>query len=300
MPSLSTTTGKFLAATPLAPDLPPPDNGHVRDDITVVVTAHNYGRYLRACLASILDQTQRPGALIVVDDGSRDSTPEVLAELTPQLQAAFDFTVIRHPVARGNAAALNAGIRASTTPLVAHVDADDICLPRYIEAMAEALDAREDIAYVYPKLVLTGAETGIYRTFPFHEGRLIFAGNYIPNVGLMRRSAFDDTPGYRALATHVDWDLWLAMLERGHRGELVDEVLYEWRRHPGAITYQPQLVRLRTRLNVLWAHRTLVLRYAKHAVPWSWQAVSRRLRGKGESKSASGWIEDDQSTSDQH
>src|SRR5262245_56995193 len=47
--------------------------------ISVVVTCHNYGRYLRECLESLLAQERPADEIVVVDDASTDDTPEVAA-----------------------------------------------------------------------------------------------------------------------------------------------------------------------------------------------------------------------------
>ena len=49
-------------------------------DVAVIVPCHNYGRFLRECLESIVAQTTKPAHILVVDDASTDNTPEVAAE----------------------------------------------------------------------------------------------------------------------------------------------------------------------------------------------------------------------------
>jgi glycosyltransferase involved in cell wall biosynthesis len=258
--------------------------------VAIVVTTHDYGAYLEACLRSLAAQTRRPDEVLVVDDASTDDTPAVLDRVLPSL--GLPVRVVRQDTRRGFVTSLNEGIRATTAPYVAHVDADDTCAPRYVDALADALDAHPAAGYAYPRMRLVGAESGLYATYPFDPARLLWAGNYIPNVGLLRRAAFDATPGYRELPTHVDWDLWLAFLEAGWPGVLVDEVLYDWHRHPGAMTYQPSPVRLRARLDILWAHRALWPRYGGGALPWTYRAVRRRFRPDpdGLVRTASGWV----------
>ncbi len=51
--------------------------------VSVVVTCHNYGRYLRECLESVLAQDRPADEIIVVDDASTDDTPAIAAEYAP-------------------------------------------------------------------------------------------------------------------------------------------------------------------------------------------------------------------------
>jgi glycosyltransferase involved in cell wall biosynthesis len=260
-------------------------------DVAVVVTTCDYGDYLERCLQSLLDQTRQPDELVIVDDASVDNTQQVLSRMLPQIRPRFPVHVITHDTRRGFAASLNEGISATRSSLFAHVDADDVCMPRYLQALEDALTEHPRAAYAYPRLRLIGAETGLYRTLDFHPGRLLFEGNYIPNVAMVRRAAFDDTRGYRDLPTHLDWDLWVEMLGHGHHGVLVDEVLYEWRRHARAMTYQSWHVRLATRARILWRHRAVACRHLGWAIPGTTRAVARRLGLTRERRGRSGWIE---------
>jgi glycosyltransferase involved in cell wall biosynthesis len=259
----------------------------------VVVTAHNYGRFLPECLASLDRQTAPIDELVVVDDASTDDTADVLTRLLASLSLGQVTTVLRHDVRRGAAASLNEGIAHTSGELVANVDADDTVEPRYLELLVAALDRTPTAGYAYPRLRLFGSESGVMASYPFDPGRLVFEGNYIPNVAMMRRRAFDATGGYRDLDTHLDWDLWLSMLEAGWPGVLVDEPLYNWRRHDAAKTLQPLRRRLRARASVTARHRRLLVTYRRDAVRWTWSAVRRRLPGAhgGSRLSPSGWVD---------
>lgn len=263
--------------------------------VAVVVPCHNYGEFLAESLRSLEAQTLKPAEVVVVDDGSTDQTADVLDALLRELPD-LPIQVVRHDQSLGVARAMTVGIQASRSPYIAIVDADDTCEPRYLEALAAALDADQSAGFAYPRMRLFGAEEGVYRTHPYDVSRLLFEGNYIPMVALMRRDAFAATRGYRQLPTHVDWDLWLSFAEAGWRGILVDEILYNWRRHRGAMTHQPKWIRLRTRLDILRVHWRLALRHLPWAVPWTALALWRRMRlhlpGTPQSRrTASGWVE---------
>lgn len=86
-------------------------------------------------LRAVLADSPRPHEIIVVDDGSRDGTPRVLAECR-------DVTIVRHPHNRGYGAALKTGIRTARHPLVVVMDADGTyapeAIPRLVEGCASA------------------------------------------------------------------------------------------------------------------------------------------------------------------
>src|SRR4051812_26076474 len=103
-----------------------------RPTVGVVVTTYNYGRFLEACLASLDGQTLPPDAVVIVDDASDDETPEILRRVVPTLGIGDRVSILRSPVRQGLATSLNLGFAACDTDLIAHVDADDRCLGRYV------------------------------------------------------------------------------------------------------------------------------------------------------------------------
>lgn len=264
--------------------------------VAVLVPCHNYGQYLTEAIQSIAEQTIAPAELVVIDDGSTDETPEVLSRLMrefPQLP----WKVVRHEQAIGFVPTLREGIAISEAPLIAHVDADDRVMPRYLESLCAALDAHAEAGYAYPRMRLFGNESGVYLSGPFNPARLVYEGNYIPHIGIMRRSAYERTRGYRDLVTHIDWDLWLSFLNADIPGMFVDEVLYEWRRHGGSMTLQPTRVRLGARVRVLTGHSRLVGRYLLPGLPYVLKAIWRqlmvkaRLRANKYPRTDSCWLE---------
>ena len=93
-------------------------------DIGVVVTAHNYGHYLSACLESVLSQTLPPQQVVVVDDASEDETADVVAGFA-------DVNYCRVAFGNGNRSR-NFGFLKVSTPLVAFFDADNMMMPHFI------------------------------------------------------------------------------------------------------------------------------------------------------------------------
>jgi len=92
--------------------------------VSVIIPTFNRAEFVVRAVRSALEQTVAPAEVIVVDDGSRDHTPEVLAP--------FGDRIVRmvHDGNQGVSAARNTGLRRSRAPLVAFLDSDDYWLPR--------------------------------------------------------------------------------------------------------------------------------------------------------------------------
>lgn len=103
-------------------------------EVTVVVPSWNGELLLTSCLESLRRQTMRPAAVVVIDNGSTDDSRAMLSRSFEEIE------VIRLERNRGFARAVNAGIRASRTGLVALLNNDAEAEPGWLEALVAALD----------------------------------------------------------------------------------------------------------------------------------------------------------------
>jgi glycosyltransferase involved in cell wall biosynthesis len=98
---------------------------------TIVIINYNYGAYLRAAIESALSQTYSPIEVIVVDDGSTDDSPRILAEFDTRVQ------VFRKEQG-GHVSAFNAGFAASQGDILIFLDADDKLYPDCVETVVRS------------------------------------------------------------------------------------------------------------------------------------------------------------------
>lgn len=194
--------------------------------VAVVVPCHDDGETLPQTLASLEDQ--EPHELAVVDDGSTD--PETLA-LLERLRAG-GVQVVRQENA-GLSAARMAGVAATGAPAVLPLDADDALVPGAIAALADALEAHPAAAVAWGDVELFGDVEA-----PLRMGRRLDAWqltylNTLPVASLVRRSALEAAGGWELRYGYEDWDLWLALAERGFEGVHVPRPVLRYRRRGG-------------------------------------------------------------------
>jgi glycosyltransferase involved in cell wall biosynthesis len=187
--------------------------------ISVVITCYNYGQYLDGCLRSVLDQTCRDWEAVVVDDGSTDDTPQVMARFA-------DVPNLRY-VRRengGQAVAKNTGIRESRGEFVAFLDADDLWEPTKLAKQIELFaDPRVGVVYSRAKWI---DEDGAALDNEFggkylqpRAGRVtdwLFQDNFVWfSSSMVRRSCLEACGSFdESLAMGIDWDLWLRISTR--------------------------------------------------------------------------------------
>jgi glycosyltransferase involved in cell wall biosynthesis len=208
---------EHLSAPGPAPDLrrdPPPER-----TIGVVVPCYRHGIFLAACIASVKSQTLAPRQIVVVDDGSEDpETHEALARLDEDP----DVLVLRLDENRGPSAARNRGIAELTgCNYFLPIDADDELLPDALESMVEQLESEAaDVGFVYPHAQHIGNSHDLLIS-PSYNLWLLMKQNYCPAPALFDRRLFD-AGGFsypeEIVVGHEDWDLVLALAERGIRG----------------------------------------------------------------------------------
>ena len=111
---------------------------------TVVMAARDTRATVGPAIRSVLAQTCGDFELVVVDDGSRDGTPDVVRGFLG------DERVRLLELGHGGAAAARAaGIAAGTAPLVSMCDSDDLWMPGYLSEMGAALEGDPGASFAY-------------------------------------------------------------------------------------------------------------------------------------------------------
>lgn len=181
--------------------------------VSIVLPVRNRPETVGAAIESVLAQQYQDWELLVVDDGSTDSTPEIVERYT-----ALDprITLLRGPAA-GVCAARNTGIRAGRGGYVAFLDSDNTWLPELLGASVAALEQSDAVA-VYSVVELV-ADDGHRRYLAYEGGRddLLHGGNFVDlNTLVARREAVDRIGGFdESLRRWVDYDLVIRLAELG-------------------------------------------------------------------------------------
>jgi glycosyltransferase involved in cell wall biosynthesis len=203
------------------------DVSEARDPlVSVVMSVHNGERFLQAAIESILQQTLDRIELIVIDDGSSDGSPGILAGIDdPRFRT-------RRQEHAGLAAALNAGIREARADLVARMDCDDESEPRRLERQLEYLRDHPAVGLLGTAGTLVDeadVEVGEWRP-PGDDASIrrtmIRRNQFMHPSVMLRKSVFEAVGGYREdMPRAQDYDLWLRMLAHTRGANLPEPLL---------------------------------------------------------------------------
>jgi len=204
----------------------------------------NAAATLPRALRSVLTQRYTDWELVVVDDGSTDDTPGILAELAGR---DTRVRVLRQPHG-GIVSALNAGLVAARGAWIARMDADDESHPDRLLDQVRWLEAHGKIGLVGCLVAFGGDRTrqlgyalhvdwmnGIQTPDRIQLERFVESPFAHPSV-LFRRELVERHGGYRAGDFPEDYELWLRWLEAGVRMAKVPRVLFVWHDSPGRLS----------------------------------------------------------------
>jgi glycosyltransferase involved in cell wall biosynthesis len=235
--------------------------------VSALVRVYNGERHVAETLEAILAQTRPADEVLVVDDGSTDQTPAVLAGFSDRIR------VIHQPNG-GLADAFERGFLEARGEFIANCDADDLWVPDKLERQLEALRRHPEIDIAFGAAEVFGTRAGAFNSAYPGDGllepeglrrELYRADRICVSSALIRRQMLERVGGFRRAASPCeDYDFWLRSLAAGavffqeratlvryrvHDDQLSDNLLKmheqeaEVHRHNAALTGDRGLVR---------------------------------------------------------
>lgn len=238
--------------------LAPPGPGHQRGDVSVqrveisiVIAAYEAERTLAAAIESALDQVPGVAEIVVVDDGSSDRTRDVARSYG----AAVRLVANAHG---GEARTKNAGVREARSAVVGFLDADDVLLPGWAQAVMTAFHDRSDVTLVTTDAWLVYEGERVRRvydpSFRFaveNQRKELLRRNFVLGLCAVRRDRFLASGGFdERVEVASDWSAWLRLVLDGGVLSCVPEPLAEYRLHGSSLSADSTRL-LRGRVDVL-------------------------------------------------
>lgn len=214
-------------------------------DISIIITTYNYAGYIGECVDSCLFQEEAgcEYEVIVVDDGSIDRTPLILAELTDKRLHKFRTENC------GIEEASNFGFRKARGRFIVRVDADDKLFPNYLRDIRQYLD--EPASFFYPDYTVINAKGDVLEHVDlpdFQPSEIRQRGDFLATGTLYAAKTISQIGGYSTLTRNSgveNYELILRLLRLGLVGKHVPHRLFSYRRHSVNIseTKREQIIR---------------------------------------------------------
>jgi glycosyltransferase involved in cell wall biosynthesis len=202
-----------------------------RPTVSVIMPVFNGEEFLPLAVDSILGETFDALELIIIDDGSTDSTPV-------QLQSIKDdrLRVIRNPANQGLPAALNVGINAATGVFCAFLDQDDIALPTRLQCQVDYLQSHPAVGLLGSAVEAIDGSGKVLKTVKMPQDSIAIRWMGLLECPMRQSSLIGTTDVVKRhlysthFPFHPDWDF-IMRVARDTEVWNLPETLVQYRRH---------------------------------------------------------------------
>lgn len=197
--------------------------------ISVVIPVFNGEKTIQKTIESVLNQTFQSFELIIINDGSTDSTFEIVSKIDNPRLKVFSYLNAGLPASR------NRGIKQASGEYISFIDADDLWTKDKLELQLKALQGNPEAAVAYS-----------WTHYIDDSGKFLHPGSYISVSGdvyanlllvnflengsnpLIRAQALTEVGGFdESLTSAEDWDMWIRLAARYHFAAVpLPQILY--------------------------------------------------------------------------
>ena len=200
----------------------------------VLVPSYNHAPFVERTLRSIFKQTHAPKKLIVIDDGSKDESAQIIAQVLQDCPFENEFIAREN---RGLCATLNEGFAKSEDEFFAYLGSDDIWLPTFLEKQIALLNKRNKAVLAFGHAFLIDEnEQIIDRTdnwTEFSDGDclpMLLRGEIFSSPSVVYRREALEKHKWNENSRLEDYELYLKLAVDGEFARN-EEILCAWRQH---------------------------------------------------------------------
>jgi alpha-1,3-rhamnosyltransferase len=207
--------------------------------VSIVVPCYNHEKYVKETIDSIVNQTYKNIELIVIDDGSKDNSVEVIKKLADK----YNFTFI-YRSNKGLSSTLNEGLSIAKGKYFSTVASDDILMLNKIEKQVKFMESNKNENFAgifgYVKIITdNGNESdNINLKKEIYDFSQIFYHKFLlpAPTNFFKKDILIDLDGFDEDTILEDWSLYLKLTYNGYKLVRLPEILASYRRHNTNIT----------------------------------------------------------------
>ncbi len=206
--------------------------------VSVIIPVYNGELYIGQAIESILSQSYKDVEIIVVDDGSTDSTEKVVR--------SYENVCYIYQANSGPAAARNKGMSVSKGEYIAFLDSDDLYKENKLEEQVKAFEKNKDVDIVYNDCIAVDKDLnyintlrseGVYENEKDFLCMLLFRQIIpIPPSIMLRRKCFEEGYVYDDRYKHAEDYEYIIRLAQRYKFFYIPKPLYIYRRHANNLT----------------------------------------------------------------
>ena len=217
--------------------------------VSVIIPSYNAEKYIVDAVASALQQTHQPIEVMIVDDGSKDNTLEIINREYGGHKAV---RILTHPDHKnlGVSKTRSLGIQESRGTFIAYLDADDMFTPTKIEKQLQRFKKDPSLVLVHScvELKIESGEGGVafdfeFRSYPQDCQYALLDSPYLErnticnSTVLVKREVLKtDVNSFNQVFQYEDWINWILLADQGNF-YYMNEPLTVYRYHAQASTY---------------------------------------------------------------
>ncbi len=202
--------------------------------VSIIISCYNHQNYITDCIESIINQTYKNIELIVIDDGSTDSSADILEGLSKKYHFSFE-----RQVNMGLTKTLNKAILKAKGKYIAPLGSDDFIMLDKTEKQVQYLETHPDIAVVGGNILCVDENNQIkpkQRITPYREVdfKTIFLNpKKIPAAPtvMIREDVLREVGNFNIHCNLEDMDLWLRITHAGYKMTVLNDICAYYREH---------------------------------------------------------------------
>lgn len=275
--------------------------------VSVIIPAYNHAQYADSTIRSIITQDYQNIELIIIDDGSRDNTLEVIESMRERCEQRFVRFHVETQENQGTCVTLNRLIAKAQGAYVLLIASDDELLPGAISAMVAKMEQTPEAGLVVGRNIIMDSEgktcfwdesrNNVYipekakylsfsdfldaTTYPTTHPKwgtyeALLQCNHIPNGYLIRKSILDQIPPFTKEAPLEDW--WLMLqIAKISRIVSINKETFRYRWHAANTIKQKDKMRTYAQQTIEWEKK-----HIKGLKDKTWYRIHKRAKFKSQ------------------
>ena len=215
--------------------------------ISIIAASYNYEDYIKETIESVLSQTYQNWEMIIVDDGSKDNSVNVIKEYCEK-DSRIKLFQHENGVNKGLSETIKLGIKSSKGEWIAFVESDDTITPDYLEKKVNIISKYNDVEFIFNDINMFGEQDAVSEYDRYFKkqkkllGKMKFPSNF---VKLFKHNNLNPIPTFscvmvkKDIIENIDFEspikkaldlyIWLQLAK--NKFYFIDEKLTNWRMH---------------------------------------------------------------------